>query len=194
MKADTTPPDADAEQRRLQRLEETLWVIQARGGDTTAFTRLVTRYEQPIFYYLKRFIRDDSAAADTHQEIWLDAYRGLRRLATPEAFCPWLYRIAHAKAMRHIREEMREKQHTQPLEESHEAIAWEAEDTHDAEAVHQALDKLPSRQREVLTLFYLHDLSLEEIAAVLDCPLGTLKSRLHHARLALRPLLRKDSL
>ncbi|HVY68894.1 MAG TPA: sigma-70 family RNA polymerase sigma factor [Verrucomicrobiae bacterium] len=186
--------NSDADQRALERIEETLWVIRARDGDAQAFARLLARHEQPLFYYLRRLIGQPEAALDAHQEVWLDAYRGFQRLRSPEAFRPWLYRIAHDKAARHVRREILERQHTEPLEEAHDASVPEGDDTRDPEAVHQALDRLPPSQREVLTLHYLRDLNLEEMAAMLGCPAGTIKSRLYHARLALRRLLRKESL
>jgi len=175
----------------LDRLEETLWVIQARAGQAEAFGRLVALHERPLFYYLRRFIRQPEAALDAHQEVWLEAFRGLRNLHTPEAFRAWLYRIAHNKAMRFARREIRDGQHSEPLSEAHEETPEDTEPPCDAETIHYALDRLPLLQREVLTLHYLRDLSLAEIAVVLDCPMGTIKSRLFHARTALRQILEK---
>ena len=186
------PQTAAADARALDRLEETLWVIQARGGDTGAFACLVARHERPLFYYLRRFIHGPDAALDAHQEVWLGAFRGLRQLRTPEAFRPWLYRIAHDKAMRSIRLRKREERHTEPLDESHEDITEGTGPHHDAEAVHHALGRLPPLQREVLTLHYLRDLTVEEMATALDCPEGTVKSRLHHARIAVRHHLERN--
>ncbi len=187
-----SPPVTEPELRDLDRLQETLWVAQAREGDANAFACLVARHERPLYYYLRRFIPQPEAALDAYQDVWLDAFRGLRQLRAPEAFRAWLYRIAHDKAMRSLRREIRHERQTEPLVEAHEAVAEAAEEPHDAEAVHQALSRLPPLWCEVLTLHYLRDLSLEEMAAVIGCPVGTVKSRLHHARLSLQRLLERN--
>lgn len=88
--------------QRLQRSEETLLVLAARMGDPRAFELLLARFEKPLLYYLRRFIAQPEAALDVHQEVWLDAYRNLPKLVTPEAFRAWLYRIAHDKAARYV--------------------------------------------------------------------------------------------
>ena len=181
-----------AHQCALERLEETLWVIQARSGDAGAFAHLLALHERALFYYLRRFIRQPDAALDAYQEVWLDAFRGLRHLRTPEAFRSWLYRIAHDKAMRFVRREMRDEQFTEPLNEGHEAASENDDADHDAEAIHRALERLPPLQREVITLHYLRDLTLEEMAEVTGCPAGTIKSRLYHGRIALRRILERN--
>lgn len=178
--------------RALQRLEECLWVLQAQAGDGEAFTRLMARHERQVLYYLRRFIAQPEAALDAHQELWLDVFRGLRWLRAPEAFRVWLYRLAHARAMRFIRREVIGESLTEPLDERHVDTPEESPPVADAETIHQALDHLPPAQREVLTLHYLRDLSLEEIAAATGIPLGTVKSRLHHARRALRRHLERN--
>jgi RNA polymerase sigma-70 factor, ECF subfamily len=184
---ETSASELPADQ--LKRLEETLWVVQAREGDTEALIRLIERYERPLLYYLRRLIPRE--AVDIHQEIWIDVFRALPSLQAPEAFRVWLYRIAHHKAARFIRDEIRR-------EESHAGI--EPDDAAptlselDAELVHKSLSLLPPHHREILTLHYLNDLSTAEIGRVLDCPPGTVKSRLHHARLALRLIIERKNL
>lgn len=182
---------SSADPAAVDRLEETLWVIRARDGDMDAFENLIATHEKPLFYYLRRFIRQPETASDASQDVWLEVHRGLRHLQTPQAFRAWLYRIAHGKAMRFIRAELRAGGATEPLDATHETLAEEDETQLDAEAVHKALDRLPPLQREALTLHYLRDLTLEEMAAALDCPTGTIKSRLHHARIALRRMLER---
>jgi len=185
MQTDGTPTES---MQALDRLEEILWVEQARSGDSAAFTRLLSRYERPIIYYLRRITSDAQAALDLSQEVWLDVFRGLPRLVAPQAFRVWVFRIAHHKANRLLRRK-------QAIEAAEADVqpepATEADPVCSAEELHLALDRLPSGQREVLTFHYLRDLSLTEIGAVLDCPVGTVKSRLFHARLALRNLLEK---
>src|SRR5262249_14786788 len=132
---------------------------------------------------------------DLHQEVWLDAFRGLKSLQMPEAFRAWLYRIAHHKAARFVRNEVRQEQVTASLVESGtESSDADADLALDAEALHKALEILPAHHREILVLHYLRDFSTHEVAAVLDCPPGTVKSRLYHARIALRNIVERKRL
>ncbi len=176
----------------LQRLEERLWVLQAQAGDHEAFVRLMERHERPVLYYLRRFIARPEAALDAHQDLWLDVFRGLPGLRSPGAFRVWLYRLAHARAARSIRRAISHEEFSDPLDEVHAEAAEEPSSETDVEAVHMALDRLPPHQREALTLHYLRDLTVEEIAEATGCPLGTIKSRLHHARTAMRRILERN--
>ena len=180
----------DLPARSVQRLEEAVWVTQARMGDTAAFVSLMKRYERSLLYFLRRMVPVGDGALDLHQEVWIDVFRGLSSLQVPEAFSVWLYRIAHHKAARFIGEEMRREELAAVNGTELPSVA----DEFDAEAVHRGLGMLPAPQREVLTLHYLNDLSTAEIASVLDCPPGTVKSRLHHARLALREVIERKNL
>jgi RNA polymerase sigma-70 factor (ECF subfamily) len=178
---------AESQKRRLERLEEMLWVTEAQAGGEEAFGKLLRKYDRPLLYYLRRLVPNAEAALDLHQEVWVEAFRGLNSLRAPEAFRAWLYRIAHNKAARFVRNEVRH-------EEVVERLAGEVDERIeiDAEAIHHGLDRLPVDQREVLTLHYLRDLSTQEIGAVLGCPPGTVKSRLHNARKSLRRLLERN--
>jgi len=168
----------------LDRLEESVQVLRAKAGDAQAFTWLMTRHERTLLYYLRRFIAQPETALDVHQEVWLAVFRGLPGLRIAEAFRGWLYRLAHDKAVRFIQEETRDSQGRESLETVGEEAPGPEEA--DPEMVHRALGWLSPPQREVLTLHYLRDLSLEEVAVACNVPVGTVKSRLHYARLALR--------
>lgn len=180
--------------RKLERLEEALWVTQAQSGDIASFTALMRRYERPLLYYLRRLAPRGDAALDLHQDVWIEVFRALPSLQIPEAFRVWLYQIAHHKAARVVRNEIRreEAQSDLALEEAF-AASYGFEDWN-AEAVHKALDELPASQREILTLHYLNDLSTAEVGRILGCPPGTVKSRLHHARAALRAVIERRNL
>jgi RNA polymerase sigma-70 factor, ECF subfamily len=187
--------EAQAEARKLQRLEEVLWVIQAQAGDTDAFERLMARYEKPLLYYLRRLAPDGDTALDLHQEVWVDAFRGLKSVQVPEAFRAWLYRIAHNKAARAVRNEIAREGMLQTLAgEPGAAESPHVHDTWGAQAVHQALMHLTPPEREILVLHYLQDLSLQELGSVLGCPVGTAKSRLHYARVELRRIIERKKL
>lgn len=187
--------DTDAERQKLERLEELLWVTQAQAGDSDAFARLMNRYEKRLLYYLRRLATEGDWALDLHQEVWIDVFRGLPSLQMPQAFRAWIYRIAHRKAARFLcAEKMREKPQILPTDEASPEDDATIDANLDAEAVHHALDILPHEQREILVLHYLRDLSTQELALVLDCPAGTIKSRLYHARIALRRIIERKRL
>src|SRR6266481_3442256 len=112
------PGETGSPEQKLARLEETLWVTQAQAGDSDAFVRLLNRHEKPLLYYLRRLVPNSDDALDLHQEVWLDAFRGLKSLQIPEAFRAWLYRIAHHKAARFVRNEVRQEQVTASLAEA----------------------------------------------------------------------------
>jgi RNA polymerase sigma-70 factor, ECF subfamily len=174
----------------VDRLEESFQVLRAKAGDTLAFTWLMTRHERPLLYYLRRFVGRPEDALDVHQEVWLAVYHGLPALRTPQAFRGWLYRLAHDKAVRFVQTEVREARNCEALEVPAEEGPEPPEE--DPERVHRALGLLSPPQREVLTLYYLRDLTLEELAVACDLAVGTVKSRLHYARLALRRHLERN--
>jgi RNA polymerase sigma-70 factor (ECF subfamily) len=189
------PGATGSPEQRLARLEEAIWVSEAQAGDADAFVRLLHRHERPLLYYLRRLVPNADDALDLHQEVWLDAYRGLKSLQIPAAFRAWLYRIAHHKAARFVRNEIRQERFTATLLEAQDETSGAAAEIElAAEALHKALEILPPHHREILVLHYLRDLSTQEVAAVLDCHPGTVKSRLYHARIALRNIVERKRL
>lgn len=189
------PGEKRSPEQKLARLEEALWVSEAQAGDADAFVRLLTRHEKPLLYYLRRLVPNADDTLDLHQEVWLDAFRGLKSLQVPEAFRAWLYRIAHHKAARFVRDGIREEQFVESLGEVRsEHLETDADIALNAEALHKALGSLPAHHREILVLHYLRDLTTQELATILDCPPGTVKSRLYHARLQLRNIVERKRL
>src|SRR5262249_5741969 len=121
-------------------------------------------------------------------------FRGVARLTDPGAFPAWVYRIARARVARVLR---RPRPPVQPLEEDNLSAAPEDEDDfteEDAGQVHAALDRLSPEHREVLVLRFLEGMSYEDIARVTGGQLGTVRSRLHYAKRALRGLLERTNL
>ena len=171
---------------------EQLLVIRSQSGDPTAFAELVDRFGPRLRYFLGKLLGEPDRVDDALQEVWLDVFQGLPRLAAPKAFRAWLFRIAHDRACRILR-----KRHPDiPLpDESLLAGCPEEPKFYPDEAVlvHAALDRLTPEHREVLVLRFLEDMSYEEIAGVVGCPLGTVRSRLHHARKTLRTLLDEET-
>ena len=185
---DTIEPEVQPDcEKQAARLEEEVWVLQAQNGDESAFGRLMERFDQRLRYYLGRFTSDPEQALDLAQEVWVAVFRGLRKLRHPALFRAWLYRIAHARVVSQIRRNVREEQVLESFSSEQEhAFSGEEPGASDPELIHRALTGLSPEHREVLVLRFLEDLSLEEIAHALECNLGTIKSRLHYAKQALK--------
>jgi RNA polymerase sigma-70 factor (ECF subfamily) len=179
-----------------QALERVL-VLRCQTGDARALEDLYRRYQRPLGYYLRRLLDDDEqAAADAQQEVWLTVYRRVRGLRAPEAFAVWLYRIAHSRAVNRLgRRRFEASSLDDPdvgavaADDSTEADRFSPEDAAD---IHRALGALRPEHREVLVLRFMEDLSYEQIADVTGCNLGTVRSRLHYAKAALRRELEKS--
>jgi RNA polymerase sigma-70 factor (ECF subfamily) len=145
--------------------------------------------ERPLLYFVAGFTGED-AALDVLQEVWLRAFRDFAKLADPRRLRPWLYRIARGTAIDRLRKS-RADSRRDLLYAAEAGAAGEEPDfgPDDAAAVHRALDTLDLPHREVLVLHFLEGLPLAEIAEVVGCPEGTVKSRLFHAKRALRAAL-----
>lgn len=171
----------------VQQLEERLIVVLSANGDGKAFRQLVDWYDQRLLYFVRRILGETEGALDVLQAVWLIVHRKLHTLAAPEAFRVWLYRIAHDQAI----DELRRKTRRPLLLDNATIVAVQDTDEADlvlenAELIHAALLRLSFDHRRVLTLRFLEDMTTQEIADVTGCTLGTVKSRLHYAKLALR--------
>jgi RNA polymerase sigma-70 factor (ECF subfamily) len=172
------------------RLYEKVLVLRAQLEDASAFAELVARYHARLLFYLAKMLGETHRAEDALQEVWLDAWRGLPRLAEAGAWRAWLYRIARDRANRELR---RRRLPTSNLE-SVEVAGDAAEDEFSAEEllqVQEAIDRLSPEQREAVLLRYVEGMSYDEIASVAGCQVGTVRSRLHYAKLTLRKLLER---
>ncbi len=178
---------ADA-QEEFERLRERITVTRAQSGDRDAFGQLVAWYQDRLMYYVHRLIDDREHSRDVLQEIWLEVFRKLGRLQSPAAFRVWLYRVAHNRALTFLRQRgVQSRSYEQTAGENCEIESWnELDHLENAELVHFALAKLSATHREVMTLRFLEDMDVKEIARVMDCSEGTAKSRLHYAKAALR--------
>jgi RNA polymerase sigma-70 factor (ECF subfamily) len=166
--------------------EEALLVLLTQSGDRDAFRSLVDRYDRRLLYFVRRIVNDEEDAYDVVQAVWLFVHRKLRSLRASQAFRVWIYRIAHDQAVAALRKRTR-----QPVVVDDTALETIVDDSEpdpnvDIERVHAALGALSVDHRRVLTLRFLEDMSIEDIAAVLRCNPGTIKSRLHYAKAALR--------
>lgn len=170
-----------------QILETELLVIECRRGDRTAFERIVQMWERPLFYYLRRLADSEADTWDLLQETWLKAFRSIQSLRDPRTLPAFLYTTARHVAISRLRRRGGEDVQTGTEEPS--STDWPFVAFDDAEEVHHALDQLPFLQREALALYFLQDLSIDEMAGVLSVPVGTVKSRLHYGKQAIRKIL-----
>jgi RNA polymerase sigma-70 factor, ECF subfamily len=169
---------------------ERLLVVRAQTGDEAAFAELIDRFSPRLRYFLRKLLSSADGAEDALQDVWLDVVRALPRLSEPQALTAWLYRIARDRAYGRLRK-MRNAE--VPLDEQQvvDATATDENDfsPEDAAQIHAALDELPAQQREVLILRFLEDMSYEQIARVVGCNIGTIRSRIHYGKIALRKTL-----
>ena len=168
-------------------LADTVLVLRCQLGDVAAFERLVTQYDGKIRYYVRRLAGRERQEDDIVQSTWLAVWAQLPKLRHPEAFRTWLYRIARNIALQTLRRQAEEV----PLEDRYPAPA-ESEERFSREevaAVHAGLDAISPAHKEVLVLRFLEGLSYEEIAEVVGCSVGTVRSRIYYGKKNLRNVM-----
>lgn len=160
---------------------DALLVVRAQLGDRVALTELVGHWHLPVWRYVRVMLADRARADDVSQEVWARALRALPRLRQPDRFAPWLLTIARRSVIANITEgyDRNPPDEAPPTPDEAQAVL-------DRTQVSDGLAGLPPREREVLILFYLHDLPVDDCAEVLGVPPGTVKSRLNRARRLLR--------
>lgn len=172
-------------------IQDELQVIRCLRGEQAAWRELVDRYTPRLRFYLKRLVNDADHVESLLQEVWLATLNGLARLRERGRLSPWLYGIAHRAAMTRLRRQYR--QDSVPIPDGVNAVDPHSElaqlRQERIELVHYGLSKLDLEEREVLTLFFLEELSVREVADIVNVPEGTVKSRLFKARADLRRLL-----
>lgn len=201
----TSPADADA-----------ALVQRAAAGDARAFELLVIKYQRRVERLIGRMVRDVDLVPDIAQETFIRAYRALGNFRGESQFYTWLYRIAVNTAKKHLMDLKRNPVvvmsalHSGEDDETSSAdteLSWAAQDTETpdavlaskeiAQAVNAVMDALPEELRQAITLRELDGLSYEDIAQALDCPIGTVRSRIFRAREAIsariKPMLDRQT-
>jgi RNA polymerase sigma-70 factor (ECF subfamily) len=163
-----------------------LLAIRCQLGERAAFAELIERWHEPLWRYLRRMADADQTADDLVQDTWVRVLRGIAGLRDATRLRPWLFGIARRMAMDRLR-----ARYARPSADERELEELAAPETDvtlesDLAALESGLAALPARERETLALYYLRELSIEQIAALLEVPAGTIKSRLFRARQLLR--------
>jgi RNA polymerase sigma-70 factor (ECF subfamily) len=174
--------------RSAEQVYDELLVLRAREGDEEAFAELFSRWNGRLTGHAFRLTGRADAAGDAVQETWVAILRGLARLDDPARFPGFAHRILARRCADWTRRMSRERRALPELE-GEAAGDGGVEAASDLERVREALARIPVARRVVVTLHYLHDLSIAEIARILRVPAGTVKSRLHDAREQLRSAL-----
>jgi len=178
--------DRDIDQQLVERVQR---------GDKAAFDLLVSKYQRKIFRLLSRLIRDSAEVEDVAQEAFVKAYRALPNFRGESAFYTWLYRIAINTAKNYLVSQGRRVPTTTEADIEEAETFDDGERLRDlntpesmlrtkqvAEAVNRAIDRLPEDLRTAIVLREIEGLSYEEIAQAMDCPVGTVRSRIFRAR------------
>ena len=166
-------------------MADEILVMDAQGGRREAFDMLVSRWQKRLWWHALKLTGRTEAAWDITQESWLDIVRGLTRLNDPARFGSWAYRIVSHKAYDWQGRNRRERLSEIEPENTPAVTAVQGKYETDSD-VHDILGVLSGPAQVVLNLYYLEGFSLTEIATILGRPEGTVKSRLHAARIEFR--------
>ena len=183
-------------------------VRQAQKGDIKAFELLVQRYQQKVGGVISKLIKDFHEIQDVTQDVFIKVYKALPKFRGDSAFYTWIYRIAINTAKNYLVAKGRRIQNSdiEPVEAENYADAFDKQnfDTPDAEyerqeiekVVHDSIQALPKDLKQAIILREVEGLSYEEIAEKMNCPIGTVRSRIFRARdvidNALKPMLQKE--
>ncbi len=171
-------------------LIEQVLVLRCQIGDKDALAELIDRYQAPLRYFIIRLSANPEMVEDIFQDTWLTVIRRIRNLKKLDAFSTWLYRIARNK----VYQQLRRKKMLSKLDE-HIAVPNNTKDEvfspEDAAKIHRCLKELQPEHKEVLMLRFLEQMSYKQISEVLSCNSGTVKSRIHYAKLALKKEMEK---
>lgn len=183
--------------RRKSRILEDYLVASAKLGDRQAFARLVELRGPRLLSHATRLLGNREEARDAVQDGWIDIYRGLAKLRDPMSFPAWATRIVTRKCAGLIKGKTSRRKLEQELVVESDVAAKATspgfDEASDAARVRAAIEALPPTHGAAIALFYLDDMSVAEVAIALDVPVGTIKTRLMHAREKLKDLLKGES-
>ena len=168
------------------------WIaLRCQAGEASAFEDLVALMEPPLLYYAISLTGNKDDGLDVLQETWIRALRKIRSLKDPGALRAWLYSIVHSIAIDRTRRSMVRERAEQLEAESFDEAEQPDFSGEDAGAIHAALGEIGVKHREVLVLHFLEDLSMAEIAQIVGCGEGTVRSRIFYGKKAMKEILKR---
>jgi RNA polymerase sigma-70 factor (ECF subfamily) len=174
---------------RAKSEQETWWVLRAQSGDREALNELLKTIQEPLYRYISTLVREQAPAEDILQEVFLRIYRKLGWLQEPRVLRAWAYQIATRETFRYLKRERRwaDQVRDETVLKMIPALPQRAEFSAELiERLPQLIANISPASRAVIVLYYLEEMSLDETAAVLEIPLGTVKSRLAYGLEGLR--------
>jgi RNA polymerase sigma-70 factor (ECF subfamily) len=171
-------------------LIEQVLVLRCQIGDKDALAELIDRYQAPLRYFISRLSANPETAEDIFQDTWLTVIRRIYSLKKLDAFSTWLYRIARNK----VYQQLRRKKMLSKIDDNVTVQNNTKDDifsSKDAKEIHRCLKELIPEYREVLMLRFLEQMSYKQISEILNCNPGTVKSRIHYAKIALKKEMEK---
>lgn len=192
--ANSQTSDSPRENASESSLEDDVLVKKAIGGDENAYAKLVDKYERALYFHILKMIKDREQVEDLVQETFVKAFDNLNTYSTNYAFSTWLYRIATNHTIDYLRkkklktlsidEPMRTKDGEMEMQLPDESAKTDRNIIRKQrqKIVRNAIDDLPEKYRKVIELRHMEEKSYQEIADVLDLPLGTVKAHIFRAR------------
>jgi RNA polymerase sigma-70 factor (ECF subfamily) len=164
----------------------------ARKGNAEAFSELVRRHQHRVYNLSLRYMRDANRAEDMAQEAFLKGFRLLKGFRGECSFSTWMYKVTGSVCLTEIRK--RKKRGEVELKPAHESsyISTKAQDNDEAELVRRCVTRLPEKYAAIVTLYYLDAMPYDEIAKIMEIPIGTLKTWMFRARKELRVIVQEE--
>ncbi|MDX1435423.1 MAG: RNA polymerase sigma factor [Anaerolineales bacterium] len=180
----------------MQDLEDKELILHLQEGSLEALGHLYDRHQELVFRTARAIVGDSEGAGDVLQEVFLRLHRFSHRVDPSRPMEPWLYRVTVNQACTWVKR----RRWTWPIDELADWLSGDRSQTpthvierrESWDAVERAIWTLPLAQRTVIVLYYINDLSLQEIAGIIGVPTGTVKSRLHYGRRAMRKAMEAE--
>lgn len=185
--------------KKIQKLSEQELLEKVIANESDAFNELYERYKNLVYYIAYEFVKSDADAKDVLQETFIQVYKSLPNLRDIDLFKPWISRITVSKCKNLFR-----RNHYQTMDDEHPLVKSQLQEYRsymlpdkemkyisDQELMYSFILQLPDSQKSVVVFHYFQQLSLQEVAYVLDIPLGTVKSRLSYAKASLKTCIEK---
>ncbi|MBP7865299.1 MAG: sigma-70 family RNA polymerase sigma factor [Acidobacteria bacterium] len=179
-------------------------MVRVRDGDDGAFNALMTRYRKPVINFVYRLVQNGSAAEEIAQDVFVNIYLARHRYEPTARFSTWLFTVATNMSLKHLKRKKRWISESEADPEAGRTYAAHPEgnpsaldrvvDRELADLVREAVRNLPEKERTAIVLCKYHDFSYQEIAQIMKCSLGAIKTHIHRGKLRLRDMLRKMGL